>query len=45
MTTMKTEEVPMLTKNSQHNTSLKEISRDQQDSKDKGAEMIYTVYQ
>ena len=44
MTTMRAEKVPMKTKNSHHNASLKEISGNRQDLKDKGTEMIYFVY-
>ena len=44
MTTLEAEKVSNKTKNNQYNTSLKEVSRDRQDSKDKGTEMIYYVY-
>ena len=44
MTTWKTEKVTRKTKNSQHNTSLKEISKEGQDSNDKGTEMVDYVY-
>lgn len=44
MTTMEAEKGLRRTKNNQHNTSLKEISSNRQDSKDKGTEMIYSVY-
>ena len=43
-TTMKVANVQRTTNNIKDNTSLKEISRDRQDAKDKGTEMIYFVY-
>ena len=43
-TTMKVANVKRTTNNIKDNTSLKEISRDLHDAKDKGIEMIYFVY-
>ena len=43
-TTKNVAKVQRKTNNIQDNTSLKEISRDRQDAKDKGTEMIYIVF-